>query len=407
MNIATIIREFRKNINLGGHDKELYKTYKNYLNFSELDLIQNEELRFKIIMHYILNKDKTIFKFVNGLSDDLFDFDRYEKYRIYRQSNKTDSSSETFFKLKFGENWKEFQLKSKNIRFNIYNINDYVQYRGYLIEDAIKTVDELKKKTAPSLEKYIEKYGIDDGTNKFSKICRRHKNYIEYWDNLYPDNPQKANEEFKKYTTSCSLKHINYYVSRGYSEEDARILISKHQLETAGVHRSYYIKLGLNNNDIDKILESINKKKDSSSINYIASKSNDLSLDELILKYEQYNMSKSSSFRQNGYLKKDDPLLDKRIAYYSAVDYYTSHSMKRMTYNQERGRYKDQYHLDHKYSKKQGFDDNINPRIIGHVVNLEWILSSINCSKRANCSITKEELLKEFNQYENQINSKA
>ena len=50
------------------------------------------------------------------------------------------------------------------------------------------------------------------------------------------------------------------------------------------------------------------------------------------------------------------------------------------------------WHLDHKYSKIQGFKNNILPYIIGSVVNLEIIHKSINCSKRGDCSITKDEL---------------
>jgi len=54
-----------------------------------------------------------------------------------------------------------------------------------------------------------------------------------------------------------------------------------------------------------------------------------------------------------------------------------------------------EWHLDHKYSKIQGFKDNILPYIIGSMHNLEIIHKSINCSKKGECSITKEELFRE------------
>ena len=55
------------------------------------------------------------------------------------------------------------------------------------------------------------------------------------------------------------------------------------------------------------------------------------------------------------------------------------------------------FHVDHRYSKYQGFNDTIPPYIIGHLVNLEMLPQSANISKGKKCSITKEELLRLFN----------
>ncbi len=52
----------------------------------------------------------------------------------------------------------------------------------------------------------------------------------------------------------------------------------------------------------------------------------------------------------------------------------------------------DAYHLDHKYSIKQGFLDNIPPYIIGDLSNLEIIPFKENLSKNSKCSIAKNEL---------------
>lgn len=54
------------------------------------------------------------------------------------------------------------------------------------------------------------------------------------------------------------------------------------------------------------------------------------------------------------------------------------------------------YHLDHMYSKKQGFIDNIPPHIIGSIHNLEMIKGRHNLSKQEKCSITKDDLFKKF-----------
>lgn len=82
-----------------------------------------------------------------------------------------------------------------------------------------------------------------------------------------------------------------------------------------------------------------------------------------------------------------------------------SDSVWRITRNQEletlenfekRGRIYENpeaYHLDHRFSIKEGFEEKIPPEIIGSLKNLEMIPGKANCSKRSKCSITKEELL--------------
>jgi hypothetical protein len=51
-----------------------------------------------------------------------------------------------------------------------------------------------------------------------------------------------------------------------------------------------------------------------------------------------------------------------------------------------------QYELDHKFSKTEGFLNNVPPEVIGHYANLELIPKNQNRSKRTKCSITLTEL---------------
>jgi hypothetical protein len=62
----------------------------------------------------------------------------------------------------------------------------------------------------------------------------------------------------------------------------------------------------------------------------------------------------------------------------------------------KRGRKK--YHLDHKYSICNGFNDNISPYIIGSIYNLEIITEHENTSKQTRNSISKEKLINTFNE---------
>ena len=258
------------------------------------------------------------------------------------------------------------------------------------------------------MEKYIQKYGELEGPQRFYSVCRFQKNYIEYWINTYPNDIYLAKHKFKEYTTSANLNCLNYYLKNGYSKEEAIKLISEHQLTNSGVHRSYYKKLGLPEHEITNIMNSVNKRKDSASLKFISSKNPELSTDEVINKYNEQNKYKSSTFRNNGYLRKDDPTLTERTMYYVAVNYYTERSKKLMTPCPGiRGKCIGEYHIDHKYSRYFGFENNIPPHIIGHISNLQWLLAQQNCSKRANCSISKEDLLTEYLNYENKINKKT
>lgn len=52
--------------------------------------------------------------------------------------------------------------------------------------------------------------------------------------------------------------------------------------------------------------------------------------------------------------------------------------------------------LDHRVSIKFGKDNSINPEILGHLANCEFLLYKDNIKKSSNCSISYEKLLKEI-----------
>lgn len=56
-----------------------------------------------------------------------------------------------------------------------------------------------------------------------------------------------------------------------------------------------------------------------------------------------------------------------------------------------------EWHLDHKYSVKAGFINNVDPRIIANIHNLQLIKGSENSKKGMRCSITLEELMESIN----------
>jgi len=79
--------------------------------------------------------------------------------------------------------------------------------------------------------------------------------------------------------------------------------------------------------------------------------------------------------------------------YYKLVWYYTNRNLPLVENIHKRSI---EWHLDHKYSIRQGFLDNISPVIIGSAHNLEIVHNSVNLSKGTKCSIRKEDLLSPF-----------
>ena len=66
-----------------------------------------------------------------------------------------------------------------------------------------------------------------------------------------------------------------------------------------------------------------------------------------------------------------------------------------------------QFQLDHKYSIKMGFINDIPAEIVGSIVNLEILPGTLNASKKEKCSITKQHLLNQYKIFkENHENQK-
>lgn len=80
--------------------------------------------------------------------------------------------------------------------------------------------------------------------------------------------------------------------------------------------------------------------------------------------------------------------------YYQAVTYITEMNYQRYKHqidpDSKRGK---GYHLDHKFSIKAGYINNVSPNIIGHYQNLELLPANQNLKKNAKCSITLTQLL--------------
>lgn len=350
------------------------------------------------ILHYRIKNGPEIYKFCNGLTDTNFSFDRFHQYQQYRTNKKTDSYSTMYYQLKYGNEWEQHYQSRQISRTSPYHIEHYTS-KGLTINEANEQILLLKEKTSPKIEKFIEKYGEINGKQKFNEKFRRHKNYLEYWIKKTNGNVELAELLFDDYKKSSSPKCIDFYLKKGFTAQEAKELISKHQLENAGVHRQYYENKGYSEREIDAILEKINSKKDSASINFIKAR---YPTENAELFYEQHNKLKSSRYRNKGVLAKDDPSQSAREIYYRKVKYYTRMSVHLLTKCPGiPGRHIGNYHIDHIFSVDSGFKNNIDPKIIGSIVNLQWMLCEENTSKKQRCDIELEKLLRKYKDYEN------
>jgi hypothetical protein len=113
------------------------------------------------------------------------------------------------------------------------------------------------------------------------------------------------------------------------------------------------------------------------------------------------NYSKSEDFKQflldNG-LKNHDITKTKIELYIKECRKYTGYSYTKYKKELERIYHRcNSYHLDHIFSISDGFKQNINPKIIGSIVNLQIIPNTINLKKNAKSWIEIDKLLLLFN----------
>ena len=74
--------------------------------------------------------------------------------------------------------------------------------------------------------------------------------------------------------------------------------------------------------------------------------------------------------------------------------------LKKLSENKNILEFRDKWSVDHKFSVKEGFRQNIDPLIIGSITNLNILTINENVSKYDNCSITLEQLLYDYHEFQ-------
>lgn len=122
-------------------------------------------------------------------------------------------------------------------------------------------------------------------------------------------------------------------------------------------------------------------------------------------KYGVDNYWKSEEFKKQQQIHFEERYKESREArterekYYDEVGHYTEKSWVENFYLINPGRLIErspENHLDHIYSRAEGFRNGVSPEVIGHWTNLRLISRIENSSKRDRCDKTYEQLMEDF-----------
>lgn len=259
---------------------------------------------------------------------------------------------------------------SKNTCLERYGVENPFQVPEFMYEDGVhksQTIDVKLKRDKTNLERYdtTDTLSIGDGrmrglykcNNDKDIINKRKDTYLEKYGVEHPFN----SKEFQEYLKECI--YLKYNVFNISHLPEIKEKISKRLIEicTSEEMKNRRNKVGVDGKT------SIEKQKETNILNGLWI-SDEFKTDYQIYLREVWKITN----KQNLYSLEN---IEKR---------------GHINYNPEA------YHLDHKFSIKEGFNQNIDVNIIGDICNLEMIHNKQNTTKREKCSITKDSLLKEY-----------
>jgi protein-tyrosine-phosphatase len=334
----------------------------------------------------------------------------YEKFLEHKKYiDKTKSPNSIEFYLYAGmteEEAKEaLEAHRKKLPFrkreNISTTVEYWVKKGYTEYEAKKIISSKQKERGDVV---LKKYGNTE-TRTFNKDFVEHRKQLEI-DKISIENScsiQEAEELYRHKRITISPRRVEYWLNKGYTEEESKKLVSEWQKLMSPRTLEYWVNKGYS---IEEAKLKQANYQDFSSITAIINLY-DCSEQEAI----EYQITKNAKVRATNELNSYWIPLDKKSEcelYYRDVWRLTEKNYKKYydvinPNNVKRGHFKNEtnpWHLDHKYSIKQGFLDKIDYSLIASVANLQIILGKENIKKKDKCSISLEELKKEAAKYE-------
>lgn len=413
---------------------ELKKDFNNINNY-EVDFIKKS---FKIeyisnyenliyIINRILMKDNKIMKYCEKAKD-TFDINRYESYLDWRKNNRFKSNTIEFYKLVYGDKW-EYHFKNK--KYSRHYEPEYIMERDKCsYDEAVNTINEMKKNKVTSLEGFIKRHGEVKGRIMFDNF-RKTSNIFDKENIIKRHGEEKYEEVYNKY-----IDHVRksspwckeYWENLGYYGDENKSKISEYQRKNSGVSKEAILLRCGDEEYAQYLYSKINSKKDSKSFNHCLKITNNNILEATLLYEIKKNQSDHRSisnfnskidyikYNQNISEKAYQTLLEKNMVvnkelidnfknYCKIVNSYTKKNLNLHGVDKFGENYKERIklngdHVDHIYSKFDGFMNDIDPKIIGNIENLQLLNYRINTSKNKNSWLTLEQL---YNKYNNSI----
>ncbi len=239
---------------------------------------------------------------------------------------------------------------------------------------------------------------LNPGYNHNGRLSSLSKNFLKY-ENM---NDNDIKESINNISLSISKtrklvlnssNQINYWLKRGYSQEQAKIEISKRQATTS---KENYIKrygkiVGL----IRWIKRQRNWQKTLQSKSYEELKHINIRKLSGFKWFKDYmNFSEEEAINYISNIDKEDfKQYSNKIFKLSDIE-YKKHKEILDPYNLRGWNNEDKYELDHKFSRFMGYVLKVPVEIMSSIYNLEILKLSDNKVKGLKCSITKEELYK-------------
>ena len=423
-NVSKITAILKKNLRLNILDYDIEFIKKIY----KIEYIIDYESVIYILVN-IFNNNRKILRYIEKARD-TFNIDRYEKYLEWRKDNKYISNTPDFFKLVYGDdNW-EYHFKNKKVT-RIYDPNYIMKRDECSYDEAVKTINKMKSDKVTSLEGFVKRHGIDKGHELFEKfqktsnIFDRDNIINKYGDDRYEEIYHRNIKSRRENSKMCP----EYWIKRGFEGDEVISKISEYQKYFSGVSKDAIIRRFNGDLEYAEYVSSvINNKKDSNSFKYCLNTSKGNYLEASILYVDKCNRKDHRSIynfnSHDEYLEYNDKLSNKSYntllsksltidrkeiknykEYCNRVNYYTKLNLRlngdaKFGFGYDKTIKVNENHVDHNFSKFQGFINNVHPKIIGSIENLEILNYIINIRKNKNSWIELDVL---YHRYENSI----
>jgi hypothetical protein len=274
---------------------------------------------------------------------------------------------------------------------------EYWMYRFNIsYEEGLAKVNEYKKNKSTSKTQFIRRHGEKVGLEMFEKFQKTSS--FSTSDEWFKQKYGEAwGEEKRKSMARRSKWCVDHWIEKGYTIKEAEEKVADYQRNNSGVHKDYYRNLGYSEEEIDVIFQEIKKKQTNHHRNtkYLKEKYPDCWREIYCQVSEKYRLR----MEELGLWIVND-LIDDFRKYRSLVARYTNESIILFgNFVENLDLRSRNFHLDHKYSIKMGFLNDIDPKIIGSVVNFEIVPAKVNLNKKAKCSISKTQLLKNYKEF--------